>query len=238
MKLRLIAAGLLMLGLPALALSGEAEIRKAISAKYPGAVISSVGKTSYGGLYEAVIDGEVLYVTADGKYLFLGTLIDTTTKRNLTAARMAKLQEVKWDSLPFANAIKIVKGDGSRKLAVFSDPDCPFCKRFESELTKVDNITIYTFLTPIENLHPAAINVAKQIWCEKDRVGAWNSYMLKAEKPKAAASCDNPVDENIALSNRLNVSGTPTLIFENGQRVPGLVPADKLETLLTAAKTK
>lgn len=238
MKLRLIAAGLLMLGLPALALSGEADIRKAISTRYPGAEISSVGKTSYGGLYEVVIDGELAYVTADGRYLFLGNLVDTATKRNLTAARMAKLQEVKWDSLPFSHAIKTVKGDGSRKLAVFSDPDCPYCKRFENELTKVDNITIYTFLTPIQSLHPAAINVAKQIWCEKDRITAWNDYMLKAEKPKAAATCDNPVDENIALSNRLKVSGTPTLIFENGQRVPGMVPADKLETLLAAAKAK
>ncbi len=238
MKLRALAAGLLMLGLSGLALSGQADIRKVLGAKYPGSDITSVSKTPYGGLYEVVIDGDVIYATADGRYLFLGNVVDTVTKRNLTAARTAKLQEVKWDSLPFSHAIKIVKGDGSRKLAVFSDPDCPYCKRFENELTKVDNITIYTFLTPIQSLHPAAINVAKQIWCEKDQVTAWHDYMLKAEKPKAAATCDNPVDENIALSNRLKVSGTPTLIFENGQRVPGMVPADKLETLLTAAQSR
>ena len=238
MKLRLFAAGLLLLGLSPLALSGEADIRKAITRSYPGADISSVGKTPYAGLYEVVIDGELAYATADGRYLFIGNVLDTATKHNLTAARQAKLEEVKWDSLPLSHAIKIVKGDGSRKLAVFSDPDCPYCRRFESELAKVNNITIYTFLTPVESLHPAAINVAKQIWCEKDRVSAWHDYMLKAEKPKATASCDNPVDENIALSNRLKVSGTPTLIFENGQRIPGMVPADKLETLLTAAKTK
>jgi thiol:disulfide interchange protein DsbC len=237
-KLHTFAAGLLLLGLPALALPGEADIRKVISAKYPGADISAVSKTPYGGLYEVVIDGDVIYATADGKYLFVGNVVDTATKRNLTAARMAKLQEVKWDSLPFSQAIKIVKGDGSRRLAVFSDPDCPYCKRFENELTKVDNVTIYTFLTPIASLHPGAINVAKQIWCEKDRVTAWHDYMLKAEKPKATASCNNPVDENIALSNQLKVSGTPTLIFENGQRVAGMVPADKLETLLTAAKAR
>jgi thiol:disulfide interchange protein DsbC len=237
-KLHSFAAGLLLLGLPALALSGEADIRKAISAKYPGTDISVVSKTPYGGLYEVVIDGELIYVTADGKYLFVGNVVDTATKRNLTAARMAKLQEVKWDSLPFSQAIKFVKGDGSRKLAVFSDPDCPYCRRFETELTKVDNVTIYTFLTPMQNLHPAAVNIAKQIWCEKDRANAWHDYMLKGEKPKAAAACDNPVDENVALSNRLKVSGTPTLIFENGQRVPGMVPADKLETLLTAAKAR
>ncbi|MGA7949580.1 MAG: DsbC family protein [Thiobacillaceae bacterium] len=238
MKLRLFVAGLVLFGLPTLASSGEADIRKVISAKYPGADISAVHKTPYGGLYEVLIDGDVIYATANGKYLFIGNVVDTATKRNLTAARMAKLQEVKWDSLPFSHAIKIVKGDGSRKLAVFSDPDCPYCKRFENELTKVDNVTIYTFLTPIASLHPGAINVAKQIWCEKDRVTAWHDYMLKAEKPKATATCNNPVDENIALSNQLKVSGTPTLIFENGQRVAGMVPADKLETLLTAAEAK
>lgn len=238
MKLRSFAAGLLLLGLPSLALPGEADIRKVISAKYPGADISAVSKTPYGGLYEVMIDGDVIYATADGKYLFIGNVVDTATKRNLTAARMAKLQEVKWDSLPFSQAIKIVKGDGSRKLAVFSDPDCPYCRRFETELTKVDNVTIYTFLTPVQSLHPGAVNVAKQIWCEKDRINAWHDYMLKGEKPKASATCDNPVDENVALSNRLRVSGTPTLIFENGQRMPGMVPADKLEALLTAAKTK
>jgi thiol:disulfide interchange protein DsbC len=237
-KLRFLAAGLLMLGLPALALPGEADIRKAIAARYPGAEISAVGKTAYGGLFEVIIDGEPVYATADGKYLILGNVVETATKRNLTAARMAKLLEVKWDSLPFSQAIKIVKGDGSRKLAVFSDPDCPYCKRFETELTKVDNVTIYTFLMPIQSLHPGALNVAKQIWCEKDRVDAWHDYMLKGEKPKAAAACNNPVDENVALGNRLKVSGTPTLIFENGQRVPGMVPADKLEALLTAAKAK
>ena len=238
MKLRLIAAALLLLGLPSLALPGEADIRKILTSKYPGAEISSVSKTPYAGMYEVLIDGDIIYVTADGKYLFIGNVVDVATKHNLTSARMAKLQEVKWDSLPFPQAIKIVKGDGSRKLAVFSDPDCPYCRRFESELTKVDNVTIYTFLTPIQSLHPAAVNVAKQIWCEKDRVSAWRDYMLKGEKPKAAATCDNPVDENVAFGNRIKVSGTPTLIFENGQRIPGMVQAEKLETLLTAAKAK
>jgi thiol:disulfide interchange protein DsbC len=237
-NLRFFAAGLLMLGLPTLALSGEADIRKALSTQYPGTEISSITKTPYGGLFEVIVDGEVAYATADGKYLILGSVVDVTNKRNLTSARMAKLLEVKWDSLPFSQAIKVVKGDGSRKLAVFSDPDCPYCRRFESELGKVDNVTIYTFLTPIESLHPAAINIAKQIWCEKDQVGAWHDYMLKGVKPKAATTCKNPVDENMALGNKLKVSGTPTLIFENGQRVPGMVPADKLDKLLTAAQGK
>ncbi|MGA7179142.1 MAG: DsbC family protein [Thiobacillaceae bacterium] len=233
-----LTAGLVMLGLPTLAISGDADIRKALSAQYPGTEISSVSKTPYGGLYEVIVDGEVAYVTADGKYLILGSVVDVSTKKNLTSARMEKLLEVKWSSLPFSQAIKVVKGDGSRKLAVFSDPDCPYCRRFENELTKVNNVTIYTFLTPIESLHPAAVNIAKQIWCEKDRVGAWHDYMLKGVRPNGATTCNNPIDENMTLGNKLKVSGTPTLIFENGQRVPGMVPADKLDKMLTAAQGK
>jgi thiol:disulfide interchange protein DsbC len=237
-NLRIVTAGLLLSCLPAIAQSGEADIRKALTKQYPDAEITTISKTSYGGLYEVIVDGEVAYATADGNYLILGSVVDVASKRNLTSARMAKLLEVKWDSLPFSQAIKIVKGDGSRKLAVFSDPDCPYCKRFENELAKVDNVTVYTFLMPVESLHPAAINISKQIWCEKDRAGAWNDYMMKGVKPKASASCNNPVDENMALGNKIKVSGTPTLIFENGQRVPGMVPADKLDKLLTAAQGK
>jgi thiol:disulfide interchange protein DsbC len=237
-KMNFFAAGLLLLGVPSLALPDEGDIRRALRAEYPEASVSAISRTPYGGLYEVVIDGEVAYATADGKYLILGSVIELASKRNLTSARMDKLLEVKWDTLPFSQAIKIVKGDGSRKLAVFSDPDCPYCRRFENELAKVDNVTIYTFLTPIESLHPAAINIAKQIWCEKDQVSAWHDYMLKGVKPKASPSCKNPVDENMALGNKLKVSGTPTLIFANGQRVPGMVPAAKLNTLLTAAQMK
>jgi thiol:disulfide interchange protein DsbC len=233
--MRLIAAVLLLCGLPAIAQCGEPEIRAAIKKQYPDIDIASVIKTPYGGLYEVVAGGDVFYATADGKYLFIGNVVDLASRQNLTAARAAKLQEVKWNTLPLSQALKIVKGNGSRKLALFSDPDCPYCRRFENELTKVNNVTIYTFLMPVESLHPQAEGIAKQIWCEKDPVTAWHDYMLKGIKPNAAGTCKNPIDENIALGNKLKVSGTPTLIFENGQRMPGMLPADKLDKLLTAA---
>lgn len=218
--------------------AGEAEIRKAITGKFPGANITSITKTPYGGLYEVVIDNEVIYASADGKYLVMGNVIELDTRRNITAARMAKLSEVKWHTLPLDKAIVEVKGDGRRKLAVFSDADCPFCRKLEPEIDKLNNVTVYTFLYPIEGLHPQAIPTSKQIWCEKDRLKAWKAYMLKGEKPAAKGDCPNPVDEVIRLGNTLRVTGTPTLIFENGQRVPGYVPADKLEQLLAAASRK
>jgi thiol:disulfide interchange protein DsbC len=218
--------------------AGEPEIRKSLKAKFPDMEVGAVSKTPYGGLYEVVVDGQVTYVTADGKFLVLGNIVDIESRKNLTSARNAKLSEVKWDSLPLNKAIKEVKGDGSRKLVVFSDADCPFCKKLEPELEKITNVTIYTFLNPIEGLHPAAVPLSRQIWCEKDKLKAWKAYMLKGEKPTAKGDCDNTVDEVIKLGNKLRVNGTPTLIFENGQRVPGYIPAAKLDQLLTAAAGK
>ena len=237
MRLFHLALSLLMLaGVSAQA--GEKEIRQAFQKSFPGMEIVSIGKTPYGGLYEVVADGQVVYASADGKYLVLGNVIDLQSRQNLTAARNAKLMEVKWSTLPLAKAIKEVKGNGSRKLAIFSDPDCPFCRKLEPELEKLNNVTIYTFLYPIEGLHPEAVQTSKNIWCESDRLKAWKGYMLRNEKPKSKGDCANPVDEIVALGAKLKVSGTPTLILENGQRVPGYVPADKLEQLLSAASRK
>lgn len=215
--------------------AGEKEIRQAFQKNFPGMEITSISKTPYGGLYEVVADGQIAYTTADAKYLVLGNVIDLASKRNITAARNAKLMEVKWSTLPLANAIKEVRGNGSRKLAVFSDADCPYCRKLEPELEKLTNVTIYTFLYPIEGLHPEAVPTSKKIWCEKDRLKAWKAYMLKGEEPKSKGDCANPVDETVALGARLRIGGTPTLILENGQRIPGYIPADKLEPLLSAA---
>lgn len=218
--------------------AGEKEIRQALQKNFTGMEITSITKTPYGGLYEVVVDGQAAYATEDGKYLVLGNVIDLASRRNITAERNAKLSQVNWNTLPLANAIKEVKGNGSRKLAVFSDADCPYCRKLEPELEKLTNVTIYTFLYPIEGLHPNAVPTSKKIWCEKDRLKAWKAYMLRGEEPKSKGDCPNPVDETVALGNKLRVSGTPTLIFENGQRVPGLVPADKLDQMLTAASRK
>lgn len=218
--------------------AGEKEIRKAFKDKFPGMEVGSISRTPYGGLYEVVADGQVAYATSDGKYLVLGNVIDLESKRNLTAARNAKLMEVKWSTLPLNNAIKEVKGNGSRKLAIFSDADCPYCRKLEPELDKLNNVTIYTFLYPIEGLHPDAVPTSKRIWCEGDRLKAWKAYMLKGEMPKSKGDCANPVDDIVVLGNKLKVSGTPTIILENGQRIPGYMPADKLEQLLATSGRK
>ena len=212
--------------------ANESVIRKALTQQFPGAQINSIKKTPYSGLFEVYLDDQLVYVDAKAQYVITGDVIDLKNRRNLTQARLNQLQAVNWNTLPLKNALKTVKGNGARKLVVFSDVDCPYCRKFEAELTKVDNITVYTFLYPIEGLHPKAVQASKQVWCAPDRNKAWDDYITGGSLPGNDGKCANPVDENIALGAKLKVSGTPTLIFADGQRVPGMVPAAQLERLL------
>ena len=218
----------------ATAQANESVIRKALTQQFPGANIASVQKTPYSGLFEVYLDGQLIYVDAKAQYVFSGDVIDLKQRSNLTQARLNQLQAVKWDSLPLGDALKTVKGNGARKLVVFSDVDCPYCRKFEAELTKVDNITVYTFLYPIEGLHPKAVQTSKQIWCAPDRNKAWDDYISRNTVPNNDGKCANPVEANIAFGSKLKVSGTPTLVFANGTRVPGMVPAAQLERLLAS----
>jgi thiol:disulfide interchange protein DsbC len=218
----------------ATAQANEAVIRKALTQQFPGANIASVQQTPYSGLFEVYLDGQIIYVDAKAQYVFAGDVIDLKNRTNLTQARLNRLQAVKWDTLPLNNALKTVKGKGERKLVVFSDVDCPYCRKFEAELAKVDNITVYTFLYPVEGLHPKAVQTSKQIWCAPDRNKAWDDYITRGSVPNNDGKCANPVEATIALGSKLKVNGTPTLVFANGVRVPGLVPAAQLERLLAA----
>ncbi|HET9113329.1 MAG TPA: DsbC family protein [Burkholderiales bacterium] len=234
---RILLSLLMLAALLACTAKADTEsIKKNLEAKFPKADITSVTKTPYAGLYEVVIDGQIVYSDENANYLFLGSVVDTKTHKNITNERLAKLNAVNPDSFPLDHAIKFVKGDGSRKLIVFSDPECPYCKRLEQELGKVNNVTIYDFPYPIESLHPGTTEVSRAIWCAKDRNAAWQNALLKNVYPKNGGKCDNPIDANIALGDKLHVTGTPTLFFSNGQRVPGAVPADKLDQMLNTAK--
>ncbi len=220
------------------ALAGEAEIRQSIESRFPGTRVSEIGQAALPGVYEVVMDGRqgpmVAYTDDKGRYLMVGDLLDIKMERNLTRERMDKLTEVKFDSLPLSQAIKTVKGDGKRRLAVFSDLDCPYCKKLEAELAKIDNVTIYTFLYPLP-MHPDAPRKSKQIWCSKDRAAAWNDYMHNGKQPTGKGDCDNPIDENLALGAKLRIDGTPAMIFASGKRVPGYMPAARLDEMLDAS---
>lgn len=227
--------------LAGVACADEAAIRSEFAKKYPQANIESITKTPHLGLYEMLVDGEVIYTDADFTYLIVGSIIETKTKTNLTDARQREIEEKKlkslafpFEQLPFELALKKVKGDGSRKVAVFSDPDCPFCRRLEKDLEKITNVTIYTFLFPIEQLHPKAPEISRAIWCSADRQKAWDDYMLKNVAPKSA-KCDNPVDKIVAYGQSKKIHGTPTIFFSDGKRVPGAIPAERIEELLKQA---
>lgn len=240
---RLIALPVVLLVLLAgAACADESTIRSELAKKFPKATVESITKLPV-GLYEVVVDGEILYTNAEFSFLLLeGSIVDTKSMTNLTAVRHQELEEARlkklsfpFEQLPFDMAFKKVKGDGSRRIAVFSDPDCPYCKRLEQSLAKIDNVTIYTFLFPLEQLHPKAPAIARSIWCSPDRVKAWDDYMLKGIVPKAAGTCDNPVDKLVEFGQSKRISGTPTLFFTDGRRVPGAVPVEQIESFLAKA---
>ena len=215
----------------------EAVIRKNLPARLPQfKQIDEVRKSEIGGLYEVRVDGsEIYYTDAKADFLIEGSLIDTRSKRNLTEERVEKLTAVKFDSLPLKDAFIVVRGNGERKLAVFEDPNCGYCKRFERDLQKVDNVTIYMFLYPI--LGADSVEKSKAIWCAKDRVAAWLDWMLRDQSAtSAAAGCDaTALSRNVELGRKHKINGTPTLLFTNGSRVPGAVDAKKVEQMLTLA---
>jgi thiol:disulfide interchange protein DsbC len=216
-------------GDPAGRLSTEAIIKRTLEGRLGGVKIEAVSKTPYLGLYEVRVDNELLYTDEKMNYIFSGNIIDGKSMQNLTEKRLRDLSGIKWDDLPLDTAVKTVRGTGKRMLAVFSDPNCPYCKRFEKDLGKVDNVTIYTFLYPI--LSQDSLDKTKGVWCSADKSKAWNDLMLNGTIP-AAARCDTPIERTLELGRKYRVTGTPTLFFLNGERVPGAIPADRIEKLL------
>jgi len=221
-----------------LAGADEAAIRKAAQEKFPRANVQSVTKMPFMGLYELVVNGEIVYSDENFDYIiYEGNIIDVKNDRNFTEERKRKLAMIPFEDLPLDLAVKRVKGKGERKMAIFTDPDCPFCKRIEGDLAKVDNVTIYMFLFPIDSLHPKAADKAKRIWCSPDRIKAWDDYMQKGVAPTAAPSCDNPVDKLVQFGTQRGINATPTLVFANGDRVPGAISAAQIEKLLSSSKS-
>lgn len=220
------------------AIADETSLKKAIEAAYPKFKVESVTKTPYAGLYEVFMGGQIVYT--DEKLTFLiaeGHLVDPKTKKDITSERMEELTKIDFSSLPLDQAIKVVKGNGSRKLVVFSDVDCPFCKRLEqNELSNITDVTIYTFLYPIEQLHPDAANKSKSIWCASNRVKAWNDWIFNNKLPSNSGKCEVPLEKVGELARKHGVSSTPTLFFADGRRLLGAQPYKEIENYLQAAK--
>ena len=218
------------------ALAQEAAILKNLAERIPHLQkIDEVSKSAMPGLFEIRVNGtEIYYTDGEGNFLLQGNLIDTRQRRNLTEERVDKLTAISFDALPLKDAFTIVRGTGKRKLAVFEDPNCGYCKRFERDLQKVDNVTIHMFLYPI--LSADSTEKSKNIWCTKDRVKAWQDWMVR-DKAAATASCDiSAIERNVEIGRKHKITGTPTLIFADGTRVPGAITAAQVEKYLTDAK--
>ena len=235
--LPLFTLSLLLLALlgPTPARAQEAQIRKALTERLPqlGAV-EEVRKTPIAGLFEVRIGLDLFYTDAQGNYLIQGQILDTKNKRNLTEERVEKLSAIDFASLPVADAFTIVRGNGKRKVAVFQDPNCGYCKRFEKDLQGVDNITLHVFLYPI--LGPDSLEKSRNLWCAKDKGRAWQDWMVRDQMP-AKVSCDSAaLSRNVEFGRKWRISGTPTLVFTDGSRVPGAISAQQLEQKLAEIK--
>lgn len=217
--------------------TGEIEaVSKALKLAYPKTRFQKVSPTPITGIYEVVMGKNVAYVDANVRYFLFGTLFDMEKQEDLTERSRSESNRVDFSSLPLDIAIKTVRGNGERVLAVFSDPDCPYCKKLEADLVKLDNVTVYTFLMPLDSLHPNAAAKADAVWCQSDRSAAWTNLMLKGKTPKPVAGCVSPVKETVALGARLGINGTPYLIASDGRTMPGAADVARLESFVGGSK--
>ena len=212
------------------------QVKKAVESKL-GVKVVSVVKSPYLNLFEVYADGQILYTDEKLTALIAGTLIDGKTMKNVTAERMQKLAAIKFSDLPLELAIKQVRGDGKRVLASFEDPNCGYCKKLARDIAKLDNVTVYTFLYPI--LSPDSLDKSNQIWCASDKAKAWNDWMQDGKALPSRSDCDtSAVQKTVELGRRLSISGTPTLFFVDGDRIPGAVPVAQIEKKLDQVTAK
>ena len=219
----------------AVASASEATVKAAFQKRYPDVTVESVTKTPLAGIYEVFANGDLIYTDEKAAFLLVNAnLVDTDKKKNLTEERMNQLTSVSFDQLPLELSFKKVKGKGTRKLAYFGDPNCGYCKKFEQDLTKINDVTIYVFPYPV--LGADSLAKAKSIWCSKDRVKAWDDQLLNGIAPTAPTTCDtSAIDKALAFGKQKSIRGTPTMFFADGQRLPGAVPAEVIEQHLAAA---
>lgn len=215
-----------------------AAMRQALAQRYPNTTFGEINRSAVPGLWEVWMGQNVAYVTDEGRHFVFGHLYDMQTQTDLTAAKKEKLNlqheeakpKISFSDLPFSDAIKTVRGDGKRQLAVFADPHCRYCKDLEKEMAGLDNVTIYTFLYPINSM---SFGTAQSIWCSKNRPGAWRDFMVAGKAPQAQRCSTAAIDRNIGLAGRSGINGTPYILFANGDKAAGLIDAESLELRLS-----
>lgn len=209
----------------------KSELQKKLGSN---AKVKSVSPAPIAGLYEVVVGNEIVYTDSTGKYLIQGEVIELASGKNITEQRQADLNRIKWTDLNPANAIKNVRGNGSRQLAVFSDPNCGYCKRLEKSMQQLDNVTIYTYLIPI--LSADSTQKSKQIWCSADPYKSYMDWMINGTAPSGKGDCTTPLEKNLNFAKTYGITGTPTLFFTDGSRFPGAVQITDIEKKFNSLK--
>ena len=202
-------------------------LKNNLNQQYPNIHVSNIQATEMTGLYSANLDNQIIYLDENAQHMFIGSMVRLKDQKNLTKDLVLKQNSIDWKQLPLKDAIKTVKGNGKQQLAIFSDPNCPYCKKLEAELDKLNDVTIYTFIYPLKS---QSIAVSKQVWCDPNQAYAWKNLLQKNVQPKER-SCANPIERNLALGRKLGVEGTPTLIFETGFKMTGVRSAEEIQLI-------
>ena len=211
----------------AISLANVETLKSNLSRYYPNIQVSNIQATEMLGLYSASLDNQIIYLDENAQYMLVGSMVRLKDQKNLTKDLMLQQNSVDWKQLPFKDAIKTVKGTGKSQLFIFSDPNCPYCKRLEVELDKLNDVTIYTLIYPLKS---QSITVSKQVWCDPNQAYAWKNLLQKNVQPKEK-TCANPIERNLALGRKLGVEGTPTLIFETGFKMTGVRSAEEIQLI-------
>lgn len=207
----------------------EDDVLNGLKAKYPKTQFTTIRKSQFDGIYEVVMGKNVAYTDKSGEYFLFGHVMEMATQRDLTAERQKDLHKVDVAGLPLSSAITFVQGKGVRELFVFSDPDCFYCRKLEPELAKLDNVTIHVFPFPLQGLHPDALGKAVSVWCSSNQANAWRDLLINNIQPTAKPSCVNPLEQNLALGEKMGVVGTPTLMRSDGKQQAGALKASEID---------
>ncbi|TCB40779.1 DsbC family protein [Acinetobacter terrestris] len=211
-----------------LSLANVDTVKSNLSKQHPKLNIENIQSTDMKGIYSGSMDGQVVYLAEDAQHILVGSMYRLSDQKNLTQDLVLKQNSIDWKKLPLQDAVKSVRGNGKRQIAIFSDPNCPYCKQLEAELSKLNDVTVYTFIYPIKT---QSIAVSKQVFCEKDPALAWSNLISKGLQPTSNKTCANPVERNLSLGKSLGLTGTPAIIFSNGFKVMGSHPAQEIEQM-------
>lgn len=231
------ALAVLVMLLPACAQAADiGKVQQQIRRHITDLKIDAVRPSPIKGLYEVQSGHAIFYSNAKGTLLIAGGhIFDTHTHEDLTEARLEQINRIDWSTLPLDQAI--VSGDPNGvPVAIFTDPDCPFCRRMEDYLQHMKGIKVYTFLYPLTRIHPLARAHAQAIWCAKDRHKMLLDVMLHHANPPAGQCDTKALDKIQALGEKLGIHGTPTLIAHDGRMFAGFKGPASLKAWLTKSK--